>query len=275
MAYCERCERYFSSEPALEQHKDDSNAHHSLVHHYCQRCDDHFDSHNDLISHYEEDHDYCKTCNLLFKNAAGLHEHNRQSHWYCVDCRQVFRDKNGLNNHSRSAVHRDRIVPCPGRNCNKWFMSGADLVLHWESGTCPSHVDRDIINSAAAKLDRSNIITNPNRLIAGPDGYSPPSSTVTATWATERSWNGCKFECVLCHREFKALRSLNQHLRSPAHAEKIFKCPRGWNGCGNEFRTLSALLQHVESEQCGVHRFNSAMQRVIGSLGDGLNRLTL
>ena len=34
--------------------------------------------------------------------------------------------------------------------------------------------------------------------------------------ANSRSWNGCAYECYLCHREFTTLGGLNQHLNSQA-----------------------------------------------------------
>lgn len=37
------------------------------------------------------------------------------------------------------------------------------------------------------------------------------------------------------------------------HEQNIYRCPKG--GCGREFRALSGLVQHVESESCGLMRF--------------------
>jgi hypothetical protein len=74
------------------------------------------------------------------------------------------------------------------------------------------------------------------------------------TYATERSYNGANYECFLCHREFCRLDSLNSHLQSPAHDEKIYRCPNR-DGCGVELSTMGALCQHAESDKCGVQRF--------------------
>ena len=83
------------------------------------------------------------------------------------------------------------------------------------------------------------------------------------------AWNGSAYECYVCGRTFRSLDALNQHLRSPAHAEKKYHCPSAWHGCGTEFKTLSGFCQHVESEQCGVWRFKGKMDRVIDGLGSG------
>ena len=88
-------------------------------------------------------------------------------------------------------------------------------------------------------------------------------------WATERAWNGLYYECYLCHRTFGSLDALNQHLDSPRHGDKLYHCPTGLRGCGAEFRTLSGFCQHVESEQCGVHRFQHALNGYIDAIPKG------
>ena len=148
-----------------------------------------------------------------------------------------------------SDIHNPRTHVCPGRGCKRSFVSRADLTLHWESGTCPSGVTRKGLNQAVVSSDRHNLITNPARLLTnGSAGNYEP----TVMWATEQSWNGYLYECVLCHKEFRMLSALNAHLKSPAHDKSIYRCPGAINGCNTEFRTLSALLQHIERGSCGV-----------------------
>ncbi|KZT69383.1 hypothetical protein DAEQUDRAFT_669706 [Daedalea quercina L-15889] len=293
MSYCDRCDRYFPHMRALEQHEQNSAAHNicyfcckdfatsyqlkqhwaaSPRHHYCQYCNEHFDSQCDLEEHYEEKHYYCSACRKIFNEALGLHEHNRQSHHYCPDCRRVFQSDSNLRSHLRSGVHASATIRCPGMNCSKLFVSGAALILHLESGTCPSRLTRQEVNRIAAKYDKNNVITNPSRMIGYREGGSAPTVT---TWATERAWNGRAYECFMCHREFKALVSLNKHLASPAHEEKMYRCPRGYEGCGAEFSTLSALSQHVESERCGIRRFNNQIQNYLGDLTSNMKRLAM
>ena len=129
---------------------------------------------------------------------------------------------------------------------------------------------RAMVNRIVTSLDKNGVITNPARLIGGP---SSGSGGVTHTWATTRAWNGSAYECYLCHRKFATLPRLNQHLASPAHAEKMYHCPVVLRGCGAEFRTLSGFCQHMESEQCGVHRFKDAMDRYIDGIPKGRRML--
>ena len=183
---------------------------------------------------------------------------------YCAPCKRTFKDNNALRHHLRSTLHQGRTVDCPMKGCAKSFVSRAALVLHLESGACPSRVTRAMVNRIVAALDTGNVITNPARLLSGGSG-----ADVTGSWATERAWNGAQYECYLCHRKFATLPRLNQHLASPAHAEKMYRCPVVLRGCGAEFRTLSGFCQHMESEQCGVHRFKDAMDRYIDGIPKG------
>jgi hypothetical protein len=157
---------------------------------------------------------------------------------------------------------------CPGRGCNGSFISVASLALHFESGTCSSGMTREELNRRVVRADRNRNITNPDRLICGPGGYEPPSTT---SWATERSFNGAAYECFVCHCTFTSLAGLNQHLQSPAHEKKIYRCPK--QDCRIEFKALSALCQHVERGSCGVRVFRP-VRDVMDRLTRGFNALT-
>ncbi|CAL1698640.1 unnamed protein product [Somion occarium] len=290
MAYCDRCDRYFNSGGALGQHQQNSSAHHicddcdrdftiaaglishyvnSSAHHYCESCELDFDDEDDLEDHYEEDHCYCGPCGRFFSSEQALDSHNREKHrLYCKPCERTFQSQNSLDNHLRSSIHQSRRIKCPGRHCSASFVTEAGLVQHCESGACPSGVTRQAVNRAILAIDRGNIITNPSKLI----GYS--SSSVTKTWATDRSWNGDGFECFLCHKEFKKLSGLNMHLKGPAHEQDIYKCPPDWEGCRAEFKTLSGLMQHVESGCCGVKRFKKRLRNAVDEMTSTMRMLT-
>ncbi|KAI0637525.1 hypothetical protein C8Q77DRAFT_1046942 [Trametes polyzona] len=266
---CELCQKRFVSPWALTQHYVQSPRHA-----YCQRCDEHFSDWEELYDHYDTEHYRCTECNSIFDFEVGLHEHCRQKHpdLYCVPCKRLFQNPNNLDNHRRSAIHQGRTVQCPMKNCGRSFVSKAALILHLESGSCVSGMSRQDVNKIVAQIDRSNIITNPARMIAGAPGSARP--TVTGMWATERAWNGTGFECYLCHRTYRSLPALNQHLQSPAHTDKLYRCPSAWYGCGAEFSTLSAFCQHVEGGKCGVRRFQNEFDRVMGQLSGGMRQLT-
>ncbi|KAH9486132.1 hypothetical protein JR316_0000196 [Psilocybe cubensis] len=257
MHYCD-CGDYFYDWNALKEHWVQSPRHD-----YCQYCNEHV---GHILDHYEECHHYCGPCRRVFRSEFGLHEHLRQSErhrdMYCGSCRRLFMSPNNLNAHLNSSIHRTKDVICPFK-CGATFVSNSALVLHLENGGCKSGINQTIINRYVREYDTNNVITDPSRMITG--GSSVGDITYIAT---ERSWNGCGYECVLCHKVHHSLLSLNQHLASPKHKDKIYIC-RGPD-CSMRFPALSGLVQHVESNKCGVARFKSvqnAMNSMLGQVG--------
>jgi len=253
---CRTCDRDFTTRDGLEKHWINSSRHA-----YCRYCDEHFSDRDELGDHYDTEHHLCALCSKVFLNELGFHEHNRQSHPYCVECKRVFQSANNLRAHLNSSVHTPKAFSC---GCGQAYVSKSALLLHMESGYCKRGMNRQRLNDAIIALDRSNVITNPARLIGGPGQH-------VHSWATERSWNGEAYECYFCHSTFRSLKALNAHLQSPRHEEKIYVCPK--SDCRQQFSVLSALCQHVESEKCGVVRFRE-VKAVMDSFVSGMRRLT-
>ncbi|KAF9532125.1 hypothetical protein CPB83DRAFT_848392 [Crepidotus variabilis] len=293
MPYCERCDRSFRNISAMEQHQRDSSEHYichdcdrdftswnalqqhwlqSPLHEYCQDCDEHFDDHDDLEEHLESEHWYCGDCERVCKSEMALKAHYRQSdnHYYCEPCDRHFLNENALRNHLNSSTHQPKNVKCPFRGCGKAFVSRAALVLHLEGGACPSGVDRKTINKLVHKYDKNHIITDPSRLIGG--ASSNDSDEDVEDIATERSWNGFGYECYFCQKEFPTLKRLNQHLASPVHKAQIYRCPG--RHCEAHFSTLSALVQHIESQKCDVYE-NRAVKKDMETIFKQMGRLTM
>jgi hypothetical protein len=114
------------------------------------------------------------------------------------------------------------------------------------------------VNDIVRTFDTRNVITNPQRMIGGP---------TTTYRATSASWNSNvqAYECYLCHKYFTTLSSLNRHLESPAHEEKMYVCPL--TSCKAEFVSLSGLWRHIESEKCGVKKFAVVRDALDGLMG--------
>ena len=206
----------------------------------------------------------------LFNSYSELEEHDHVVHDYCTKCERGFLNQHSLQQHLNSKLHQPSNIICPGRKCNRRFITPSALTLHFESGACRSGMTRQKLDRIVVRADQNNYITNPARLLGGPPGdYEPPMSATA--WATERSWNGVDYECFLCHSTFKALDRLNQHLQSPRHEQKIYKCPKP--DCSVEFVALSALCQHVERGSCGVRMFKK-VQDAMESLTRGFNAIS-
>jgi hypothetical protein len=140
-------------------------------------------------------------------------------------------------------------MKCPF--CTLTFSTASGVTIHLESGTCASGIDRHQINTAIRNLDRDHHVTRPMLTLPGYDNIE--------SFATERAFNGSAYECYLCSRAFRTLYSLNAHLQSPVHEQNLYHCPKP--SCRREFKLLSSLIAHFESESCGLFRFAHVQQQ--------------
>ena len=168
-------------------------------------------------------------------------------------------DKADSAQHLNSSVHRGTDISCPF--CKRGFATATGVTHHLETGSCPKarSLNRDTILTEIRRRDPNHIITK--KLLT----YHQTESSITATSA---SWNRRTgmYECYLCHRGFRELKSLNNHVNSPTHKENVYHCPG--RKCDREFKALAALFNHLESEKCGAVRFD-AVQRNVGDMLSG------
>ncbi|KAF7977514.1 hypothetical protein HWV62_3496 [Athelia sp. TMB] len=231
----------------------------------------------------------CPSCNKVFKTAVGLNAHREAKHfdYSCDACRRSFKSLGALDQHIRdSPAHNysdesteydddwevdsddsdgsdDGTAYCEG--CNRLFVDKASLYQHLidsksfalpsaiahhiESGGCSKGIDRHRVTAAVHSMGVTPMVSLAHR-IQGPSGLSGPSNIVRYS-ASEQAFNGTSYECYLCHRGFRTLGSLNTHLSSAAHDVDEFKCPK----CSVKFKLISSLIQHIETEVCGLARF--------------------
>ncbi|KAL2128841.1 hypothetical protein VTI74DRAFT_8573 [Chaetomium olivicolor] len=238
---CDTCDAYFGSEHARQQH---------------MRAKGHF---------YEKEEEEtpgweCRRCNNVFWTEQECRDHMVENHLYCADCDRHFMSYNNIKQHLNSKTHRGSTVSCPF--CPATYTTAAGMTHHLERGACPRapHLNRDEIYRFVRSKDPNGVISK----------HSITWHKNAPTYsATEMAWNGCFYECYFCEREFSSLHGLNQHLNSPAHQETLYHCPKP--GCRTEFKTLGAIINHLESESCGVMCFET-VQRRIGDIVSG-NRM--
>ncbi|QSZ31031.1 hypothetical protein DSL72_000592 [Monilinia vaccinii-corymbosi] len=180
---------------------------------------------------------------------------------YCEPCQRMFQSAHNLKQHQRSKIHMGSSMKCPF--CPTKYPTASALIIHLESGTCRSGIDRARINAEIRRLDRNHVITTRQ--------IEYPTFSASTNIASERSWNGYYYECTLCNAEFVTLMRLNAHLRSPVHDQKMYRCPGP--RCGKDFRLLSGLVQHVESESCGVMRFENVQREARGGVDRMIGRM--
>ncbi|KAK0516594.1 hypothetical protein JMJ35_001197 [Cladonia borealis] len=237
------CGRSFTYN-GMRNHLDNSRDHYNEIE--CRWCFARWPTHAGKLrlKHEQAEHWYeCDHCNSIFETESGLEDHIADEHPpnYCYGCKRQFQNLNNLNQHLKSSVHAGKNVKCPW--CPAKFVNLTGVCLHLESGVCPSEIDRQKINRYCREVDPNHVFTT--KQIGWHDTNDTPNI------ATSASWDGSCYRCYLCPSGFSNLRSLNQHLGSPAHQGKIYHCPR----CRREYVSLSGLVNHLESESCGAFRF--------------------
>ncbi|OOQ90548.1 zinc finger protein [Penicillium brasilianum] len=266
MYECDYCDVEFSDRDELDEHLDDYD-------HWaeCETCDREFRSiqashqHMDALSHWKP-RIPCGTCDKVFFSQAAADQHmNALGHYrnYCKDCDRHFDNENNLRMHRNSKIHRGTNVLCPF--CKTAFVTASGLVHHIESGACPQApvLDRATIIRMVQQSDPHGIITN--------KAIEAPEQTAVQYQATSRAYNGTYWECYICHKFFNTSQALNQHLNSPVHRQKMYHCPNK-RSCGKEFVTLAALFNHLESESCGLMRFERVQNIQQGFIDAVINR---
>ncbi|EWG45080.1 hypothetical protein FVEG_06014 [Fusarium verticillioides 7600] len=107
-------------------------------------------------------------------------------------------------------------------------------------------MDRRKLYRYIKNRDRRSIITNRELAWHGEKTYV---INPTAAW---NPWSKA-LECYLCHKLHTTLFGLKKHLESPRHQQSLYHCVK--RSCGKEFKTLAALINHLESESCRIMRF--------------------
>ncbi|KAF1734773.1 Zinc finger and BTB domain-containing protein 17 [Beauveria bassiana] len=219
----------------------------------CQDCGREFNTERAMMQHKDAKNHRpfeCHVCYDTFWDEEDREEHEHDDHHYCADCDRHFQSFNNLRMHLNSSRHRGGTIAC--HECSKNFTTATGLAHHFEMNGCPNKT------SSRETIHRYVLSKDPDGLIS----KQLECDDSTTYEATEDSWNGDGYECYFCDREFNSLHSLNQHLNSAAHQQALYHCP---NRRCPDFKTLAAIINHLESETCGIARFN-AVQRAVSKM---------
>ncbi|KAH6910625.1 hypothetical protein BKA70DRAFT_1270977 [Coprinopsis sp. MPI-PUGE-AT-0042] len=130
----------------------------------------------------------------------------------------------------------NRHIPCRVKGCEGMFKSPSGVAHHLESNVHQG-IHRHTVTAVAQTMDIVPEISLNKR-----DALDASTITPLISYeAKDTSYNG---------KHFRPLASLHAHLNSAAHDDDEFKCPQ--EKCGRQFTLISALIQHVESETCGL-----------------------
>ncbi|KAK5173261.1 uncharacterized protein LTR77_001942 [Saxophila tyrrhenica] len=210
----------------------------------------------------------CHTCSKKFHSAEKAASHMaRNDHYssrYCIDCKTFFQNENNLKQHRNSKLHRgSNNITCPF--CKNGFMCASGLAHHLETGSCrnaPS-LNREKLFRVVCQADPTGFFTNMNVQFGKSNARWEVNDAVYDYYRRARP-------CHLCSQGFATANGLSQHLNSPKHQQKVYHCPK--TSCGKKFAALAGLANHLESESCGLMRYE-AVQKKFGRIMDSSRML--
>ncbi|KAH8880551.1 hypothetical protein GQ53DRAFT_848797 [Thozetella sp. PMI_491] len=264
MVICGTCERSFGTFDSRDQHCRALG--HAPLEFECDTCERYFGSENARWQHMCDCNHFkweCNVCEETWPTEAQCIKHEADSHLYCAFCERFFDSCNGIKMHRNSKIHRGNKMSCPF--CTTGFATATGLTHHLEGGGCPDarQLNRDAVYRIVRSQDPNGIISKHFIGWKGSIQYEADAGSYSVETGL--------FICTLCQRGFRTLESLNQHLSSPAHQVNLYHCPNP--GCGQEFKTLAAVINHLESEACNFMRFEE-VQKKMGNTFSGNSRLT-
>ncbi len=89
------------------------------------------------------------------------------------------------------------------------------MTHHLERGSCPNapYLNRDEMYQLVRSKDPSGVISKHTII-----WHESSEATYTTSGM---AWNGSGYECYFCHREFRQLSALNQHLGSGVRTQNL------------------------------------------------------
>jgi hypothetical protein len=176
---CEKCNRGFQQELDLQNHLG-SLGHIRRAQVRCSDCNMGFVDQQALSQHLCLAVDEvctqfrCCDCNRDFVSQDALLQHLRDKvhmpkppnhggkNVPCGLCTKLFKSELAMKMHEASQAHKPLCdsLYCIGSNgCQKRFNSPSSMILHLESGSCPSGVNRDKLNAIMVHQDSEHQIT--------------------------------------------------------------------------------------------------------------------
>ncbi|PSN63396.1 hypothetical protein BS50DRAFT_111420 [Corynespora cassiicola Philippines] len=262
LAYCSSCNRHFKHQNALVAH-----LHTSARHNWrCEECDFNGEHRVDLIAHYRQTgcRHVCEGCaggagKGWIQDSSEFWDHVSRHH-ACTACGRHFNNASNLMHGPNKPLpplqhqltHQTPTTKCLCTTCPQKFTTYGGMLIHLESGACPSQTDLASLNKSAAlcfqwrkwvvggKEARRDLL----RGVAVPEPGTP------------------LFKCPACEVEVPRLSGLFMHAASPACA-----------GGGKSLKKLKSKAESgkVEGRVGGRHGGGDELSAALGgmSLGAG------
>lgn len=260
---CHLCQRLFAREVNLNSHlelhkkkgaalksENEKEKGEKLEKWDCNLCEKEFGGYHALKRHKEQVHGGiakipCPICGKEFKNESNVQRHSRVhvGPFTCPHCVTVFMEREDYNEHIKND-HADLMYPCSV--CDTVLPSKKAYVRHVNN----VHKDADGLKELMKKFECSvcnKMFVKQNLLDKHMLSHSSESDQ----------------ECPKCHKTFKALWTLEHHIKAEHNNEVVFTCSE----CDEEFALKNKLDLHVKLYHSGHYQclecYDEFPQRVL------------
>jgi len=178
-----------------------------------------------------------------------------------------------------SPVHNERNIPCP--HCHRLFKTTSGVAHHLEYKRLHQitttvikwdvdHQITDVVYTNRIREFDSDDENDDILVVRKNQGLDQVLNMVVAEDAWDSSLQAYVCPVPDCKKGFKKLSGVNRHLSSQIHRADptTFHCPK----CESRFGVISALIQHLESEACGLVEINM-VKDIYNGLRDSFKKL--
>lgn len=194
----------------------------------CSKCDQQFDSQEELADHKELPH--CDQCRMAFTDAAGLKEHKDKNHKeYICECGNVFHKGEDLEAHKKRE-HKYCYL------CEEWsidedaFKHHIIDKRHKKCDNCDSIFKNDNDLETHKKTHHKEYATVPEKTVTTQD---------TTNNTTPNPPRRCPFE--KCRERFTSVADYVNHIYKTHHQYQCPECPN------DRFTDLGGLQRHIKN----------------------------
>uniref|UniRef100_A0A182WKR3 C2H2-type domain-containing protein n=1 Tax=Anopheles minimus TaxID=112268 RepID=A0A182WKR3_9DIPT len=222
---CEQCAKSYSSSKVLKEHLKEVHAPETDRSFPCTTCGKAFVSRSHLNAHVMVAHGTvpCPQCKKVLSSQGSLRKHLVAVHGegekhVCEVCARVFRSKQCFDAHRKEHEGRRLESKVQCELCMVWLMNKYCLTKH---------------------MRRKHTQPTGEEFVCGMCGKNAPNQEALKHHV-RRVHGESRFECEWCHKKFKRLHHMKEHVAIHHTGEELYGCQH----CSERFNTKNKLYAH-------------------------------
>uniref|UniRef100_A0A182MNF0 DNA repair protein REV1 n=1 Tax=Anopheles culicifacies TaxID=139723 RepID=A0A182MNF0_9DIPT len=222
---CEQCAKSYSSSKVLKEHLKEVHAPETERSFPCTSCGKAFVSRAHLNAHVMVAHGTvpCPQCKKVLSSQGSLRKHLVAVHGegekhVCEVCARVFRSKQCFDAHLKEHEGRRLEGKVQCELCMVWLTNKYCLTKHMRRKHAPPAEEEIVCGQCGKNAPNQEALKHHVRRVHGES----------------------RFECEWCHKKFKRLHHMKEHVAIHHTGEELYGCQH----CSDRFNTKNKLYAH-------------------------------